>query len=121
MDSEKKRLLHPGDLILFFALLIIAGGLLLYSRLFQDPGLTAQISVDGSIVKNLPLDQDGEFPVENGQGGFNLLTVRDGQIWCSQASCPDHLCMKQGKKQMSTETIVCLPNRMVVTILEGSP
>ena len=62
MDSEKKRLLHPGDLILFFALLIIAGGLLLYSRLFQDPGLTAQISVDGSIVKNLPWIRTENFP-----------------------------------------------------------
>ena len=42
--------------------------------------------------------------------------VQDGEIWCSEASCPDKLCVKQGKKHLSTDTIVCLPNKMVVTV-----
>lgn len=120
MAKEKKSPIRPGDLILILLLFAAAGGWLVYNHISPHPGLTAQVSVNGRIVAALPLDQDGEFPIENEEGGFNLLTIKDGTIWCSEASCPDHLCMKQGKKSLSNETIVCLPNRMAVTILEGN-
>ena len=33
-----------------------------------------------------------------------------------EADCPDHLCMKQGEISHKGETIVCLPNRVVIEV-----
>ena len=99
--------------------LLLAAGWMISTRFQSTPGLIAQVSVDGQVVETLPLNQDGEFDIAGINGGSNHLIIESGQIWCSQATCPDHLCVQQGKKSMSGETIVCLPNRMSVTVLEG--
>jgi len=82
----------------------------------RPPAATAQISVDGKVVEILDLSKDTELTVTGPGGGTNHLIVKDGEIWCSEASCPDKVCVHQGKKHLSSDTIVCLPNKMVVTI-----
>ena len=47
------------------------------------------------------------------------ITVQDGQVFVSGASCPDKLCMAQGHKSHGGETIVCLPNKLVVSVVGG--
>ena len=39
----------------------------------------------------------------------------------TEADCPDHLCMKQKKISKKGGTIVCLPNRVVLEIIDGKP
>ncbi|HBE87040.1 MAG TPA: hypothetical protein DDW53_19330, partial [Lachnoclostridium sp.] len=34
----------------------------------------------------------------------------------TEASCPDKVCVRTGKIHRSGELIVCLPNRVVITI-----
>lgn len=108
------------DLALIAALLAAAG--LWYG--FHRPnapvpsGAAALVSVDGKQVMSLPLSQDTRVTVQGAGGGQNVLVVENGEIWCSEATCPDKLCVRQGKKKLGTDTIVCLPNRMAVTIIE---
>ncbi|HJB06957.1 MAG TPA: NusG domain II-containing protein [Candidatus Enterocloster faecavium] len=117
--QKEKGGIRRNDFLLLLLILVLAGVWLVFSHFRSAPGLIAQVAVDGQVIETLPLDQDGEFDIPGIDGGNNHLIVKDGQIWCSQATCPDHLCMKQGKKSMANETIVCLPNRMSVTVLEG--
>ncbi len=118
LDQKKERSrIRRGDLLLLILILAVAGGWLLFRHLTSSPGLTAQVSVDGQMVLTLPLDEDGQFLIEGVNGGTNLLVVENGQIWCSEATCPDRLCVSQGKKSMADETIICLPNRMAVTLI----
>lgn len=107
------------DIALILALLA-AAGLWYGSHLLRTPasGAVALVSVDGEQVMELPLSQDTQVTVQGAEGGTNVLVVENGEIWCSGASCPDKLCMRQGKKRLGTDTIVCLPNRMAVTIME---
>ena len=37
-----------------------------------------------------------------------------------KATCPDHLCIKQGKINKKGATIVCLPHHLVVEVIEGN-
>ena len=68
------------------------------------------------VIKTVDLRIDQEFTVENGNHGYNAITVRDGKIGVSEATCPDHYCMKRGYCNSGTE-IVCLPNRLVIRFL----
>lgn len=98
--------------------LLVCLGLSLW--LFR-PGKTAgraRIESFGKPVKTVDLRIDQEFTVTGENGGVNVITVRDGKIAVTQASCPDHYCQKRGFCAGGTD-IVCLPNRLVIHFLQG--
>ena len=110
------KILGKRDMILTAAILLIAAAVFGFNYVsHRTPAATAQISVDGKVVEILDLSKDTELTVTSPGGGTNHLIVKDGEIWCSEASCPDKVCVHQGKKHLSSDTIVCLPNKMVVT------
>ena len=45
--------------------------------------------------------------------------IKSGTAYISEASCPDKQCMKQGKISRAGEMLVCLPNRVVVKIVDS--
>lgn len=79
------------------------------------PAGQVQISSEGRVVEVLDLDVDQEFRVDTGTG-YNLITVRDGKVAVTEASCPDKLCMERGFCSSGSQ-IVCLPNRLVLSFL----
>ena len=112
------KILGKRDMILAAAILLIAAAVFGFNYVsHRTPATTAQISVDGKVVEILDLSKDTQLTVTSPGGGTNHLIVKDGEIWCSEASCPDKVCVHQGKKHLSSDTIVCLPNKMVVTII----
>ena len=108
----KRELILVGSLV-FMALVWSAGQKILHSA----PAVSAQVSVDGIVTASLDLNQDTEITVTGKNGGSNKLIVRNGEVWCDSASCPDKVCVQQGKKSHNGDTIACLPNKMIVTIV----
>ena len=103
--------------ILIFALiLIVCIGASFYALTPGETSTHAEITSQGQVVKTVDLRIDQEFTVENSSGGFNVITVTDGKIGVSEATCTDHYCMKRGFCDSGTE-IVCLPNRMTIRFL----
>ena len=116
---DQKSHLRYRSLILAGVLIVLALLFLLFQYLHPGKkGSTAEISCSGQVIQVLDLSKDQEVTIETPNGGTNHLVVKDGEIWCDDASCPDKLCVKQGKKHLDTDTIVCLPNQMIVTIVE---
>ena len=112
----EKRLIGKNDLIMIGVLvvcgLVIAGALFLT----RQAGNQVVVSVDGQVVSSFPLDKDIEYVIEGYEGGRNTLIIKDGVAYMSDASCPDHLCMGMGKISQVGQSIICLPNRVVVEI-----
>lgn len=110
---SKKR-----DLILVIILLALAavlgGG---YSLTHRTPALRAEVTIDGNLTEVLDLSKDQEVTIQSPNGGSNVLVVQNGEIWCSEASCPDKVCIHQGKQSMDGGIIVCLPNYMIVQVI----
>lgn len=116
--SNDKKCVPKKDLFLAVGLILVAGlWLILQSYFFSGPAVRAEVSVDGEVVEVLDLSKDQELTVTGAGGGSNRLIVRDGQIWCQEATCPDKVCVRQGKQKEAGASIVCLPNRMIVTIV----
>ena len=76
----------------------------------------AKITSDGKTVRTVDLSVDQTFTVE-WESGYNVVTVKDGKIAVTEASCPDHYCMARGFCNSGAQ-IVCLPNRLVIEFLE---
>ena len=88
------------------------------SVIFLLPGewaTHAQIISDGRVIRVVDLSVDQEFTVTNGEG-YNVITVKDGAIAVTEASCPDHYCMHRGFCSSGMQ-IVCLPNAMIIRFL----
>ena len=99
-------------LCLLLSLCIVASYFLLGSG---PDAARAKITSDGELVRIVDLHMDQEFTVET-DGGYNIVTVKDGKIAVTEASCPDHHCMKRGFCSKGAQ-IVCLPNRLVIEFL----
>ena len=76
----------------------------------------AEITRQGSVIKTVDLRIDQSFTIESEAGGYNVISVQDGKIGVTEASCPDHYCMMRGFCDSGTE-IVCLPNRLTIRFL----
>ena len=77
------------------------------------------ITVSGERYAVLPLDEDRELTIPGEKGLDNLLVIKDGYADITEADCPDKVCVHQKKIRYKGETIVCLPNRVVVSIEGG--
>ena len=99
---------------LFGILLALCAGL---SFVLLGSGQAEMVEIwsEGKLVKTVPLAMDQEFTVETGHG-TNTVTVKDGKIAVTAASCPDSYCMKRGFCQGGAQ-IVCLPNRLVIKFI----
>lgn len=73
----------------------------------------AEIISDGQIVCTVSLYTDTEFTVPAPNGGENTITIRDGKIGVTSASCPDHYCIDRGMCSSGAQ-IVCLPNKLII-------
>lgn len=114
--SEQKRRVAPlwRDLCLILCLLLLAAALLLAFFLRREEGRRAQVQVNGVTVAEYSLDTDGVYPLN---GGTNLLVIEDGAAYMTEADCPDKTCVRTGRIRHVGDRIVCLPNRVTVTVM----
>ena len=73
---------------------------------------SVQVISDGVVLYTLPLSRARVITVESPYG-TNTVTVKDGKAAVTDASCPDHYCMKRGFCNQGPD-IICLPNRLVL-------
>lgn len=107
----KKKIL--ADVILVASLLVIGLSVFLISELTRKDGAYVTVYVGDSEIASYSLSVDGEYPLN---GGTNILIIKDGEAYMTDATCPDELCVKQGKISKTGEKIVCLPNRVMVEV-----
>ncbi len=101
------------DKLLFVLLIILSiTSFFFVKELFPSSGFV-KISVDNKTVYTLPLNKDRIVTVK-GSLGENLIEIKNGKAHMKDAPCPKKLCIHQG--WIDRGTIVCLPNKVVVTI-----
>lgn len=98
--------------VVFFSLL----GVILVSN--TGGGNTACIYSDGKLIKAIDLRNDGEqtFTVNSEDGGYNIITVKDGGISVTDADCPDRICVMTAPISDGIQPIVCMPHKLVIRI-----
>lgn len=117
MSSLKK---HKNDLILIFALLFVSCSVLLWTMLSREAPENGWVvaEIAGTEVKRFPLWENGSYILGDGSHS-NTLIIANGGAYVSDASCPDKVCENQGEIRYDGQTIVCLPNKLIVYIEGG--
>lgn len=104
-----------------FLLIGILGILILISFFVlggkKEEGSKVVITIAGKEYGIFSLEEDNK--VEILEIGRNVLQIQDGYAKMIEADCPDLLCIHQKKIYKKGETIVCLPNKVVVEVIKG--
>lgn len=77
--------------------------------------LLVVVSLDNKTYGVYPLDEDRTVDIENG-GNSNVLEIRDSGATMLSASCDNQICVHTGTITRPGESIICLPNRVIVEI-----
>ena len=116
-NTTSKTKLNKNDILLIIVVIFLSVCALIGYRLFyHQSGSFVQVTVDGKVYKELPLDEDNVILIE-GKGGTNKLSIHNGYADMTDADCPDKLCVKQKKIHYNGESLICLPHKVVVTVI----
>lgn len=86
----------------------------------ESGNLKAVIKVDGEIYKEIKLkDNYNNFIEINSKFGYNKISIEKNRIKMVDASCEDKLCKDERSISKPFQSLICLPNRVIVYI-EGS-
>ena len=107
--------MNKSDLKLVFVLLIVSIIGVVVFKLIGKIGGSALVYYDGELIKTIDLSIDNKYVV-NGDNGDVVIVVSGGKIKVDTENSPLHLCSKQGYISNTYESIVCLPNKIVINI-----
>lgn len=109
--------LKKGD---FIIILILILAIILYFIFYTDTQIQkkAVIKIDGIIYKeiNLQKENTGKEQIIFDNDGYMNLVYNEGGIYIEDVTCPDKICYKTGNITKANQTIVCLPNKTIISI-----
>ncbi len=130
---KKISKIRVNDILLGAGLLL--GALCLWCVIYfvgrntDKNALTVVITVDGQeyytgrLIENAAEEKNVKTTVGNKReidvDGHNKVVIAGGEVWMESADCPDKLCVGRGRISRSGQTIICLPNKVMVTIKGG--
>ena len=104
-----------NDVIFISAILLLLLLVGLAILVFRTAGNTVVVTIDGRNYGEYPLNVDREVLIRSSLGE-NLLVIEDGKAFVRSASCPDGICSDHRPIGYNGESIICLPNKVVVKI-----
>lgn len=114
-----RRRFGRADVVLVgvFAAVCLAAFFLFFLR---GEGASVVVTRDGEVIGRYRLSEDRTVEIADASGRVtNVLVIAGGRADMTEADCPDRLCVRQRAIQRAGESLVCLPNRVVVTVEGG--
>ena len=109
------HIIKKADIILFICLILIGGALSYLAFSGSSSGDLVVVKVNGEIYGKYSLTKDRTITV-NRDGHMNKITIKGGKVQVSKSNCKNQVCVKPGSISTTHQNIVCIPNRVVVSI-----
>ncbi|MDY3006218.1 NusG domain II-containing protein [Anaerococcus porci] len=108
------------DLIVIVSLLLLSILMAFFVQRFKSNvnGDYLLVELNGKEYGKYPLDKDKTFKIEIGNGKYNVVEIKDGKVNMKEANCRDLICTHMPAISKGGETIVCLPHRLILEIIE---
>lgn len=95
---------------------VIAAAVLIFCvqlfRGFSVESAVAVVTVAGENYGSYSLDQNQAVEINE----TNRLVIEDGSVRMEWADCPDQLCVQHRGISRDGESIICLPNQIVISV-----
>lgn len=114
LDSIKRSYRNDILLILFF--LIIGLVTLVWIHAHAKSGAQIRVSIDNKEYGTYSLDKNQTITI-NQNHWENVLVIKNNTAVMTKADCPDKICVNHAAISKKGETIVCLPHKVVVEVI----
>ena len=107
--------INKKDKILIISLLVVSIISILILKLNKKQSSVAYVYHDNKLLKEIDLNINKTYTFEGSKGKV-IVTVEDKKIKVDKETSEYHLCSKMGYISKPHETIICLPNKIVIEI-----
>ena len=115
MNKQTTTVRRRHDILFIAVLLFLCAAAALGLYVFREDGDAVTVFIDGQLYAEYPLTEDRVVELIS-DGGFNRLVIEDGYAYVEEASCPDGICSSHRPISHNGESIICLPNKVVIEI-----
>lgn len=112
------KIITKADIILFVILVVLSIALSVAVAFGNTDGSQVVVSVAGEPYGTYRLDQDQEVTVKQ-KNHVNKFIIKDGKVQMTESDCRNKICIHDGAINKTRQTLVCLPNRVVIEIRGG--
>lgn len=107
--------IKTGDIIFITILvfIIILVSIPIFSTDISEKDSMVSIEINGVKHSLIPLDTDSEINID----GIGTVKIKDSEVYISEPTCKDKLCERMGKISKSYQSIICLPNKVIIKII----
>ena len=106
--SDQKLIFISSFLTLFFLFLLF------FTRSVGEKKVL--VYRNNQVILEAPLTQESHFYQVEGKLGTVEILIQNESVMVEKENSPRHLCSKQGFIKETYESIICLPNEIVVKI-----
>ena len=117
-SPDRPPMFRPADIILAIGLIVIGFVMSFFLVFGSDDGAQVEVRTAGELYGIYSLDEDQTVTIKQGSK-VNEFEIKDGAVRMLHASCHNHDCIQQGAISKTGETIVCLPNKVVLEVTGG--
>lgn len=121
-----KGFIRKADIVLLIIIVVLGLASSAYVVLSQTSGDTVIIEKDGELYGKyslaedrtitIPKDYESENSSDESNSKYNIVTIKDGSVTMTSASCHSQVCVKHHAIKSTGESIICLPNKVLVKI-----
>lgn len=103
--------LKKGDIVIIASVVTAFVLSLLFWLPFSKQGNRVIVKQNNEIIYNKSIYVNHTITTDS-----NTIVIKDGVVYVSDADCKNQVCVKSGKISKKGESILCLPNKTIVTI-----
>jgi hypothetical protein len=119
----KSGLFKKADIVLLVLLLLIGAAAMVYVHGIDAAGSTVIIESDGKVFAEYSITEDVTVKVpaavhktDGKDEAYNIVEIHDGKVKVTEATCHNQICVNHAEIDSAGESIICLPNKLIVKI-----
>lgn len=117
IEIDKIEIKKKDWILIIMILLVALSAFIMHHALQKTGSGQVVVKINGAIEGTYDLNDDRKILINDGS---NVLVIKNGKADMIEADCPDKLCVEQRTISKNNESIICLPNEVVVEIKSTS-
>lgn len=109
-------MIKKADIILAIILILLGCFISYWAAFGSSAGDYVYITVDGKEFGTYSLSENREVVI-NQNNHTNKIIIKDGTVSMFFSDCANQVCVDTGSISKTTQSIVCLPNKVMVQII----
>ena len=110
--------MKKADIILIAIVFAVVGVILFFLYgVNTNSGSYVTVEINGEITETLSLNENKTLEISTENDGTNTLEIKDGVAKMTSANCPDGICTNHKAINRAGESIICLPHKVVITVV----